>query len=1473
MTHSYKAPSPLKFRGLLTSPPWTGDSSPKSRAWQWRHALFNVLLLFFAQRREGWCSAMGALGGESFDSSKIHSSRATFPFVGTPSKSSADKIQKRSYQRALRRLQQHGFCWYRGKIHNSLHGLPPAVHKQQTSDADHHAPRPRTGRRLRCFLWNSGHFPYSYWNNLITPQELDIAILVETKCVWSSEWSSNGFHFLHFGAKNAGIMVAVSQRVGNPNNISFRSIIDGRLVHCRVHFGNYSLDLVVGYQHVWSGDRGQADNIAMRLTFWQALDQLLRELPRRNHLILAGDFNTDLLPAPRLVGQGMHPSAWKSNHHRTHKDQDRFQNLVHSHGGADKFHAVLMKHIRFIANSPRHVTRESNINLFARIDWDLPLVALYQHVESVRHRHHLRQQELAHEDICHFVPPPPNLFPFNFDLKHYYYPVVANNSTNPNLTLTYFQAASPTVPETQPEHINSTPNACAFTCPECHRSFQDRSSLKIHCTKMRHPMLHSLQENPQFNQLRDAFEGVPQCSHCFQPFTKWRSLRNHIENMHCPHFVASKDVDAQPLALQPQVVTLVRNRNFPDILADRHLTDQMASNCTLCNAWHDDTTSLSRHLRTKHKHIFVASREHVGEIAGFANLGSGKGMCPLCHHPMLQLQKHQCIVVQQLAVLANFVHHAGTNTPLQSEDDARTLTVNRNKDPVVLAALVPPTPPPAFVCPDCTFPCVSALGLRQHRKSTKCQKAQKALQSQNEKQWSCPHCPKSYTTQKRLKQHVQRLHADCQKVELFKFCKTSTCTQGTLEIHFRFSANAKTTACTDSFLPITQTNKPMVILGHPLDDMSREVLCLRHMCFDLNLIYQSLSTFAMQDPGCCWLFETILLSQSHLISYAASSLEIHPFYRLYLITRVLDVTSCSKLVYGLAFFLDQQLANDQFLEWSALLTLAPGHFHHVVRRGLSHGRGYAHHVHSLCPTLAGSRRAWCKKTARRCSSSFIQVAEDSHALFDHIFRKFHGYCHQMLSPTCPAARKAASGPKHRLLLHDPHGHWEIWSSSNDGGHCTPVAIRSPEPPFAQGAGHHVLSGIEQPSQVVDGRVHRRHQTRTLENQTSQCQERVAISLVEQPPSETGAIHRDPSADGQHGNHPERYHGMPQGACNPAVPAVEKPPSSFSCPTSVETRCQSPRPNGQQALRTPADSQQEFSHAAAAHLHPAKQLEANTIGQRGALSHERDGQRTPMSHVVLSNPHNWCWLNSLVQSLGHSSIHCMRVHRDIPREESAWIDAVVSAAMSGPIQVSKLWDLSSIEAEILGLSVHQQDVGEIVPLLLTFLRANVADSAWHLRSGGLILDLNDKTTPLRLCLPQFQRHKSELQHLITTWHEDMRGLQALASPSKMLCIQLLRFNNALEKRFDHVYWFHDIVLIPVFDLAPSQHVRWYKYHIVGGITHEGDNLLTGHYRAFSKNCSGFDRWDDGSVAVRSQAWDLLFENFYLLWLILEPGHHI
>ena len=191
-------------------------------------------------------------------------------------------------------------------------------------------------------------------------------------------------------------------------------------------------------------------------------------------------------------------------------------------------------------------------------------------------------------------------------------------------------------------------------------------------------------------------------------------------------------------------------------------------------------------------------------------------------------------------------------------------------------------------------------------------------------------------------------------------------------------------------------------------------------------------------------------------------------------------------------------------------------------------------------------------------------------------------------------------------------------------------------------------------------------------------------------------------------------------------------------------------------------------------------------------------------------------------------------------------------------------------EILGLSVHQQDVGEIAPLLLTFLRANVADSAWHLRSGGLILDLNDKTTPPRLCLPQFQRHKSELQHLITTWHEDMRGLQALASPSKTLCIQLLRFNNALEKRFGHVYWIHDIVLIPVFDLAPSQHVRWYKYHIVGGITHEGDNLLTGHYRAFSKNCSGFDRWDAGSVAVRSQAWDLLFENFYLLWLILEPG---
>ena len=252
----------------------------------------------------------------------------TFRLAGHPiPETEISRIQKRSMCRALRRATQFGHSWYRGQLITSdMKWVPPPPKEKLVTKR-----RPSKSSRLHAMLWNCNGLPYHHVLSWLAQQDLHVVILVETKCTWSNEWSSPHWHIIHSGCQYGGIMVLVSKKLASPDQLSLQAIVPGRLLHIRLHWLASVLDVIAVYQHAWNPENGREANLQRRRHIWNQLDKLLDTVSMNHHLMLCGDFNTDLHAMPPQIGPSMHATSWTLNSHKVHKDQHDFQDIVRRH--------------------------------------------------------------------------------------------------------------------------------------------------------------------------------------------------------------------------------------------------------------------------------------------------------------------------------------------------------------------------------------------------------------------------------------------------------------------------------------------------------------------------------------------------------------------------------------------------------------------------------------------------------------------------------------------------------------------------------------------------------------------------------------------------------------------------------------------------------------------------------------------------------------------------------------------------------------------------------------------------------------------------------------------------------------------------------------------------------------------------------------------------------------------------------------
>ena len=237
--------------------------------------------------------------------------------------------KKHSFQRAQRQALLHGTAVYRGRRMTDRHlGVTWSANvpqKQPKAKASDNTPR------IRVITWNSGG------HNLVRQAEVrtwlesesrinpvHILCIQETHWPCSSEYRDGPWTCVHSGtgSREGGILFMVNTEYFKGLEVKRAEVQPGRLLHLRI-CSDPAIDLFGVYQHAWNPAKAEFQHqqqtpeqllLGKRQVNWQRIQSWTSGVPKRNLLVILGDFNSTLEVHPPNVGHGVgHAHAYKTD--------------------------------------------------------------------------------------------------------------------------------------------------------------------------------------------------------------------------------------------------------------------------------------------------------------------------------------------------------------------------------------------------------------------------------------------------------------------------------------------------------------------------------------------------------------------------------------------------------------------------------------------------------------------------------------------------------------------------------------------------------------------------------------------------------------------------------------------------------------------------------------------------------------------------------------------------------------------------------------------------------------------------------------------------------------------------------------------------------------------------------------------------------------------------------------------------------
>ena len=343
--------------GILQQHGTRRDPGPNSRGsssffrpfWPGLAILLGLVLMVSGNcRNEGSAPAMGStevpfnfFQGTTQLGTKQHGNRPPACFgtsLGLKPVHPPSVVVKRSLHRAQRRATTHGMAWYRGKCLTPesfermglkpIQWVPDRAKKPLPPVPVHHPKR-----RLTFFHWNGGGLAFHTLDEIkawLKSQQIGIGIISETRWCFQNLWADSEWTHVHTGdlTRSAGVLILISTSICNPDCVKWQEVSPGRLLHVRLELEMRNVDVIGCYQHTWNR---QTDVQSKRDKWWSQLDDLLSKLPRRNQLMILGDFNCSMQADTIHCGTTQYRWEGKLTTGTRHPDQHRFHHLIRTH--------------------------------------------------------------------------------------------------------------------------------------------------------------------------------------------------------------------------------------------------------------------------------------------------------------------------------------------------------------------------------------------------------------------------------------------------------------------------------------------------------------------------------------------------------------------------------------------------------------------------------------------------------------------------------------------------------------------------------------------------------------------------------------------------------------------------------------------------------------------------------------------------------------------------------------------------------------------------------------------------------------------------------------------------------------------------------------------------------------------------------------------------------------------------------------
>ena len=352
-----------RHTGVSPAGPKSGTSSRMCLSPRWLGALLFMILAFGARgARVAGGVATPAGAEQRLPAGTRQSAKHSDEQV------SLSGPRKRAFRRAQHRATRDGATWYRGRwlTCQQLQAADGRTRKAKATrsataplNAHKHArtvgrlaawpPEPslatgstfrKGSHQLSVFSLNIGSFTTEVYDEFCrwlelpsTLASIDVIFVQET---WrgSSDYQLPGWSWIASGQKplaGQGVAVLVNRQLADSAAIRFREVRVGRILHVQVPLRGDSqgrlLNLLCVYVPAKISESKQV--YEKRAAVWHALDAVLQALPRRHVLCVAGDFNTDLLQDPPLVGTTY---MTRGKVRTAAQDQPLFQDLLRTHG-------------------------------------------------------------------------------------------------------------------------------------------------------------------------------------------------------------------------------------------------------------------------------------------------------------------------------------------------------------------------------------------------------------------------------------------------------------------------------------------------------------------------------------------------------------------------------------------------------------------------------------------------------------------------------------------------------------------------------------------------------------------------------------------------------------------------------------------------------------------------------------------------------------------------------------------------------------------------------------------------------------------------------------------------------------------------------------------------------------------------------------------------------------------------------------